>query len=278
MAMSTSFHKYRWDAARDAATPKDDKIAVPAVDMYSFSGKSDSRPLLGFPKRTYDRILTWTMSFSSAPRNSASPASGLVVDEQASGANSADGRSIFVYPRSATADSSTLWKTSRTEVIEHGSARTLMEAVCQKDESVSLDKLYETLDTALVENADWGKDIVESDVSNYHELSMAYALYNWELGLHAVLMAVDRFHATQQFELALRAARLVFDPTTKPPPEAKDETERAAACWRFRPFRDMAASKARMADKFTGWPKDDGDLDAAVLERRSNPSTAHATA
>jgi hypothetical protein len=46
-----------------------------------------------------------------------------------------------------------------------------------------------------------------------HELGQPSALYNWESGLHAVMLAMDRFHATQQFDEALQVARLVFDPT-----------------------------------------------------------------
>ncbi|KAJ2973050.1 hypothetical protein NUW58_g9039 [Xylaria curta] len=50
---------------------------------------------------------------------------------------------------------------------------------------------------------------------SYHELARPVSLFNWEIGLHSVPLAMDRFFTTQQFEEALQVARLVFDPTTE---------------------------------------------------------------
>lgn len=113
-------------------------------------------------------------------------------------------------------------------------------------------------------------------MSNYHELATAYTLYNWKMGLHAVLLAVDRFHATQQYELAIHTARLIFNPTAIPSVEADTATKKAASCWQFRSFRELAMDKNEMADKFKGWP-DDSLADVAVTERRGRHWTAHST-
>ncbi|WYZ36402.1 hypothetical protein EsH8_XIV_000002 [Colletotrichum jinshuiense] len=280
-AVSANFHKLSWTASPDPETATDDRLATPNASFYSYTTDKNISPLLAIPKRSYTRSLTWTLSFSSS-EGGLGYATGLVVDEQTGEGPAAHGRSIFMFPRDVTTldltvGSSNLWKSASNQVMEHSSARSLREAVCQREDGTSVDTLFRTLSVSLVDNADWGKAVVARGVSNYHELATSYALYNWELGHHAVLLAVDRFHATQQFDLALRAARLVFDPTTMPPATAQTTAEKTVACWQFPPFRDLAADKSQMFDKFTGWP-DDSTLEIAVTERRSNPWTAHSTA
>lgn len=63
------------------------------------------------------------------------------------------------------------------------------------------------------------------------------------MGLHAVLLAADRFHTTQQYELAIRAAQLLFDPTAISPVGADTAAKKAAYCRQFRPFRELAMDK-----------------------------------
>jgi hypothetical protein len=279
-AIATSFHKFSWDAQPDDIT-SGAALKAPGDSIYSYGSKVDALPLLAIRKQEISRNLTWTMSFA-ANNTGLSHATGLVVDEKTGGTSSADGRSVFMYLRNESdlekgVTSGTMYNMSESEVIEHSSASTLMTAMCQRDDIASIDTLFTSMDKNLKDNCDWGKTVVEAGVSNYHELATAYALYNWEMGLHAVLLAVDRFHSTQQYELALRAARLVFDPTTIPPVEADTADKKAAACWQFGPFRELAMDKAEMVDKFKGWP-DDSFVDIAVTERRGRPWTAHSTA
>ncbi|KAF5702503.1 toxin subunit, partial [Fusarium mundagurra] len=279
-AIATSFHKFSWDAQPDDAK-SGAPIEAPSDSIYSYITEADAPPLLAIRKQTVSRNLTWTMSFA-ANNQGLGHATGLVVDEKTGGTSSADGRSVFMYLKNESeaekgVTSGTMYHMSESEVIEHSSARTLMEAICQRDDISSIDTLFTSMDKNLKDNHDWGKNVVDKGVSNYHELATAYALYNWEMGLHAVLLAVDRFHSTQQYELAIRAARLVFDPTAIPPVGADTADKKAAACWQFAPFRDLAMDKAEMADKFNGWP-DDSFVDIAVTERRGRPWTAHSTA
>ncbi|KAK4163970.1 hypothetical protein QBC43DRAFT_300668 [Cladorrhinum sp. PSN259] len=67
---------------------------------------------------------------------------------------------------------------------------------------------------------------------SYHEMSSPYALYSWEICVHAVMLAMERLLATQQFELAIKVARLVFNPTAEG--STKDR------CWMFPPFQELA--------------------------------------
>ncbi|KAK1569556.1 uncharacterized protein LY79DRAFT_663622 [Colletotrichum navitas] len=54
---------------------------------------------------------------------------------------------------------------------------------------------------------------VNSSQTTSHELGQPSALYNRELGLHTVMLTMDRRFATQQYDEVLQVARLVFDPT-----------------------------------------------------------------
>ncbi|KAF5982605.1 toxin subunit [Fusarium coicis] len=111
----------------------------------------------------------------------------------------------------------------------------------------------------------------------YHELAQPTALYNWELGVHSVMLAVDRFFATKQFEEALRVARLVFDPTS----EVSFEWGKGSAqsCWRFPPFQDIAIEiQKREKGKDKSKTGDYANFHNAMMERRSHGALVHATA
>ncbi|KAL4794801.1 hypothetical protein BDV19DRAFT_389937 [Aspergillus venezuelensis] len=70
---------------------------------------------------------------------------------------------------------------------------------------------------------------------HYNELFAPFSIYNWELGVHIPFLVMERLMATQQFELALKVARLVFDP-------ASNGTG-VDRCWSFSPFREDSVRK-----------------------------------
>ncbi|RBQ67510.1 hypothetical protein FVER14953_10756 [Fusarium verticillioides] len=271
--LETVFHKYTWK--QDWETRKtfdDDQVETPEQQVASFGGDQVSSPLLAVPVPTSSRTLVWTMSYDG--NDKLGKATGYVVDVQVS---APDGKTTFMYPKLAYAksnkvnlSSSNLVRNSMTEVIEHSSSPSFMQDITKTD---SLIPLFETMNT--MNEREYGKAVVEANMSQYHEQATSYALYNWELGAHCILLAMDRFLATQQYDLALRVARFVFDPTV----DVQGQTRKQAktACWRFRPFRDIAADPTENQDKFTGW-LDESTLDVAVTERRRNPSNTHATA
>ncbi|KAF5636140.1 toxin subunit [Fusarium sp. NRRL 52700] len=271
--LDTVFHKYTWK--QDWETRKtfdDDRVETPGQQVASFGGDQGTSPLLAVPVPTSSRTLVWTMSYDG--NDKLGKATGYVVDVQVS---APDGKTTFMYPKLAYAKnnkvdlaSSNMVRNSMTEVIEHSSSPRFMQDIAKTD---SLGPLFETMNT--MNEREYGKAVVEANVSQYHEQATSYALYNWELGAHCILLAMDRFLATQQYDLALRVARFVFDPTV----DVQGQTRKQAktACWRFRPFRDIAADPTENQDKFTGW-LDESTLDVAVSERRRNPSNTHATA
>lgn len=65
------------------------------------------------------------------------------------------------------------------------------------------------------------------------EMTAPYSQYNAELGVHMPMAMTARFAASQQFEAALAAARLVFNPL-----EEGMDTNR---CWKWPPFRTLDA-------------------------------------
>ncbi|KAK6452844.1 hypothetical protein FP744_10009095 [Trichoderma asperellum] len=150
--------------------------------------------------------LTWTLAMDSKEQR----LTGLAVSaKHSNGAN----RTYFNVPRDEMRN---IWWTANnvrdkmdTVVVDHISATTLMEA------AVNPTNPLQSVYNELISTASSGGLEAFGSYDNRlcHELGQPSALYNWELGLHVVMLAMDRFHATQQFDEALQVARLVFDPT-----------------------------------------------------------------
>ncbi|MCJ1439459.1 hypothetical protein MMC27_008853 [Xylographa pallens] len=265
--LPTKFHKYTW--LSPAATDRQDPKTTPVPTGVTRTAGRQCKPMLAVTAHADPRTLTWTLSFDTGADSR--DATGLIVDEQD---EPNQGRSVFMYPRAhdlpSSVDSMNLRDQSETAVVEHEHATDLMEAVSSRNELTSL---FEAL--GKIPLRDFGAEISAKYTSGRHELTLPYAIHNWEIGLHGVLLAIDRFAATQQFDLALQAARLVFDPSIDGGSDVPGIV--SPACWKFPPFRELASEKKNMTDLFKGWPTD-ASLDAVVIERRNNPSTAHSTA
>ncbi|KAL3467023.1 hypothetical protein BJX64DRAFT_284172 [Aspergillus heterothallicus] len=118
----------------------------------------------------------------------------------------------------------------------------------------------------------------------YKESGTPGALYNWELGFHMVSLLMERLMAVQKFDLALRAARQVFDPRM-----GRDQQQTqvpggadTSVCWRFAPFADPEMREAgslsailRSAQASSGA---EDTMAVPVLEWRRNPFNAHSVA
>ncbi|KAJ5322540.1 hypothetical protein N7452_010829 [Penicillium brevicompactum] len=100
----------------------------------------------------------------------------------------------------------------------------------------------------------------EEEVTRYHERAAPFAVYNWELGVHIPLLIVERLMATQQFELALKVIRLVFDPSM--------DGEGIDRCWSFPPFREDSVRK----------PSFSLDEETPVNEWKASGGNVHAAA
>ncbi|KAK6607240.1 toxin subunit protein [Botrytis cinerea] len=122
-----------------------------------------------------------------------------------------------------------------------------------------------------------------SQNASYHELGRPTAIYNWEIGIHAVYLAVDRLSTTQQYDEALQIARLVFDPSVSVQVDRSDgeKTISTKTCWKFPPFQDMACMMANKGESSFD-PLDLANLkkeiELAIKERRSYGALVHAAA
>ncbi|KAM0166214.1 hypothetical protein ACHAQE_001575 [Botrytis cinerea] len=122
-----------------------------------------------------------------------------------------------------------------------------------------------------------------SQNASYHELGRPTAIYNWEIGIHAVYLAVDRLSTTQQYDEALQIARLVFDPSVSVQVDRSngEKTISTKTCWKFPPFQDMACMMANKGESSFD-PLDLANLkkeiELAIKERRSYGALVHAAA
>lgn len=178
-------------------------------------------------------------------------------------------RSAAMYRREVIDD---YWLKSReiysTDVLQNSLTPKLLEASTSYN---NLDQIYKTLSEvpATATSAIFGKRN-----GPWHELSTPNALYGWELGVHVIMLVMERLQATQQFELALNVARYLFDPTI-------DGTN-MDRCWRFSPFKDVATNRVDTAEdilkNLTPSSGAESAMQVGILEWRKNPFTAHAIA
>ncbi|KAL4902113.1 hypothetical protein BDW74DRAFT_181276 [Aspergillus multicolor] len=94
---------------------------------------------------------------------------------------------------------------------------------------------------------------------HYNETATPFAIYNWELGYHLPCLIMERLMANQQFELALKIARLVFDPSI-----SGDDIGR---CWSFPPFREDCV-RLNQQQSVSAWLASGRNVHAAA---RANP-------
>ncbi|KAI9766290.1 MAG: hypothetical protein M1839_004995, partial [Geoglossum umbratile] len=199
------------------------------------------------------RDIRWTVSFEG------SSATFYVQDV----ANAGNTTSYFVYP-----DVSTNQTTHQVDRFQHVLSPTLVNAATMYD---SVDQVYKLL-AATPENYQFSAFGKRN--GPFHELSTPYAIYNWELGLHVIMLLMERLLATQQFDLAIKVARYVFDPTA-------DGTG-LERCWLFPPFRATAIKGTKSIEDILDDLKPDPDRGSAMspvlTEWMRNPFNPHAVA
>lgn len=108
----------------------------------------------------------------------------------------------------------------------------LLEYMDKFEESPPVNEFYQTLSEDQFVDAfgQWREYFPPSRVL-YHEGAQPSSLYNWELGVHIPCLILERLMTTQQFDLALKVARQIYDPRRTSP---------VNACWSFPPFRRIA--------------------------------------
>lgn len=71
---------------------------------------------------------------------------------------------------------------------------------------------------------------------SYNELATPYGLYDWELGLHAPMLLMDKLTSTHQYDKALEVARYVFDPLAR---GSRD----SGRVWKWSPFKEVSTAR-----------------------------------
>ncbi|KAF4986170.1 hypothetical protein FGRMN_10961 [Fusarium graminum] len=97
---------------------------------------------------------------------------------------------------------------------------------------------------------DSGIDQVSASLTQCREDSTPQAIYNWEIGFHAVVLLVERLISLKQFYMALKYARLVLDATevNMEQPKPAEKVQQWRPTWRFRTFRDDNTRKHGTVD------------------------------
>ncbi|MDB5616720.1 neuraminidase-like domain-containing protein [Tardiphaga sp.] len=129
-----------------------------------------------------------------------------------------------------------------------------------------LDDLYAYY--AGITNQNTTDDAYGADLEvGFHELRRPYALYNWEVGLHAPMAIVAKLLAGQQFDQALEMCHYVFDPSAK--------GAEASRFWQFPPFKQIDAMNVLERLFLSLQP---GVPNKAINEWRDNPFQPHVVA
>ncbi|KAF3917641.1 hypothetical protein AA313_de0206829 [Arthrobotrys entomopaga] len=103
----------------------------------------------------------------------------------------------------------------------------------------------------------------------WHEMRSPYSIYNWELGIHAPMFLMDRLLKSQQFDLALKLGKCIFNPHA----EGGTGAQGLASCWNWPVFFQLSAEEAMSSalGKYNPTERDIAVLDQAVEEWRSSP-------
>lgn len=162
--------------------------------------------------------------------------------------------------------------TTDTQILNHGLSHALMERASTTEDLPPIFSVLENVEKGLQ------FDAFGQDGTTFHELARPYALYNWELGFHAVSLLTERLLATQQYELALLIARMVFDPTRDDDDDKGSTLSHLDRCWRFPPFRSPTVRKKGSAKGILQSLGAGTEVVAEIDNWRSHPFAPHVVA
>lgn len=103
-----------------------------------------------------------------------------------------------------------------------------------------------------------------------NELDTPFGLYDWELGLHAPMLLMDKLTSAQQYDKALEIARFVFNPMAS----GKQDPSRLRV-WKWAPFREISA---RRSFKRSVWQHRRGHTDPTIFGAKLGPALEKQTA
>ncbi|KAF5023711.1 hypothetical protein F66182_4215 [Fusarium sp. NRRL 66182] len=243
---------------------------------------SEQQPLLTLPPHMAEldadptQKLTWTVSYNEFQYNGPS----ALVLERAT-VSHVDSFFGIIGRDSQGLVPSTQRDTSSVQRLSNDTWQTLMEIVTRSD---GLEGLFRGLETVPASKT---KTVFgDHGEGTMRELATANSIYSWELGFHLVLLLMERLYATQQFELALQIASLVFDPRADDEPSPKGSTTQPSSkplsnldrCWRFVPFKDaqlrLAGSTRQVVQRLSAGHDTSDD----ISDWLANPFNPHAIA
>lgn len=211
-------------------------------------------------------VLTYTMSFNVNEALDEQKLCGMIFDVEVPDRR---GNTMFAYRRDGLGsgiNSANLGTKSQFVDMKNPSEPVLVRALSKKSISETVFREVSKLPSGQFGYLNRGV---------VHELSTPHALYNWELAVHGVMLAMERLLATQQFELAIQVARLVFDPTISGTSSADG--------WRFPPFRKIASDPAESTEDILHNLRNvksqmGHGVGPGTTEKMVNPSAAHVAA
>ncbi|RBQ82144.1 hypothetical protein VDGD_05959 [Verticillium dahliae] len=155
------------------------------------------------------------------------------------------------------------WTNSASAVFSHQFVHKLLGAMAVSDKLSTVFDLY-----ARLEDSHLGDAFGDNRESRYHELKKPYAIYNWELGLHAPLAVMDKLVQQRQFDQALDLCHAaIFNPMVN--------TNDVSKCWQFRPFQEIVAKDYLENFMQSLVPNEEN---TQVTEWRDNPFAPHVVA
>ncbi|RYP28224.1 hypothetical protein DL767_007313 [Monosporascus sp. MG133] len=223
-------------------------------------GKTKQEPELGIVSDLVDNIskkdIKWTISLNDAQKQKAT---GFIQDIVTTESTI----SYITYPPFSTS-------TFASDVFQHTLNRDLISMATTYD---GVDQVYAFL--ASVPKEEWFLAFGKRN-KLVNELSTPYAIYNWELGAHAVMLLMERLQAIQQYDLALQVAHFVFDPTI--------DGDSLNRCWLFPPFKELADPAKpikSIEDILKALEPSTGaadEMNTNILQWRMNPFNPHSVA
>ncbi|GAW26221.1 putative PA14 domain protein [Rosellinia necatrix] len=199
-AVPTNFAKLAWPVTDG----EDGNFLVPANGGLELPARSPT------PKHEADNVFTLGLS-----RYYSSSVGGNVLDVVLQDGDS----QCFIYYDSR-------W--------DSGKFSNLISSALVRAATRGTDELYSKLSSIDVDFYREHDDVFgKRDRMFPHELANPFSLYTWEVGVHAISLIMERFLSTQQYELALSAARFLFDPA------AAGVDADFTKCWKFIPFQTL---------------------------------------
>ena len=268
-------------------TTSEGNDTIGSMQSRSF-GPNVLTPLLALPTVVSQgpARLTFTLSYNESEPLTIMRLCGLVVDVDD---QKKPGETQFVYSRagfSCNSTSSQILTHSTVENLGYTLAPELMQTLTNADPiSDILGLIYkprapnaalsgEALKKAIKDLKIEDAKEKDSKFGGYngaskHELASPWALYNWEIGVHCLMMIAERFFVSRQYESALRFLKLLYNPSSG--------GQKKSDCWSFQVFKDIADDAAETTETVLK-NLQLRQSDVAVTERQQGPSSPHGAA